>query len=182
MAGPKRGPAPKRAADRERRNTPETGESIELTQEDFDALPFEVELLVEPPAVGDHWHDAAKQVYEATLRDPARVWMGPLDWATHWFICEQLHRELSPQYVATLDDPDGVLSPEDRVVREEVPMKGASLTAVLKWFAMIGAGESSRLALRREVTFHQQPKTELASVTELDIAETREGFFQDGGR
>lgn len=182
MAGTKRGPAPKRAEDRERKNPTATGEPIVLTPDELSDLPFDVELMVEPPEPGEHWHEGALALYEATLRDPARIWMGPLDWATHWVMCENLHRELSPQYVATLDDPDGHLAPEDRVVEREVPMKGASITAYMKWFAMIGVGEGSRLALRREVNFHVQPKTELASVTDLDVAETREGFFQDGGR
>jgi hypothetical protein len=180
MAGSKRGPAPKRAEDRERRNTPATGDAIAITPDDMKRLPFDVELLVEPPAPDDEWEPAAKRVYEATLRDPARIWMGPLDWAAHWLICESLSRDLAPQYVATMEGDN--LEPEDRVVRERIPMKGASLTAYLKWFGMIGVGESSRLALRREVTFNEAPRAELASVSELDVAPTREGFFQDGAR
>lgn len=182
MAGSKPGPAPKRKDERERRNTPETGEAILLGPDDFDALPFDVETLVTPPPAGEKWEPAALAFYEATLRDPARIWMGPADWAAHWIVCENLSRELAPQYVATIDDPQGNLEAEDRVIRERVPMKGASLTAYLKWMGMIGIGESSRLALRREVTFNQEPRAQLASVTELDVAETREGIFQDGGR
>lgn len=182
MAGTRRGPAPKRDAERARANKPAGGDAIVLTPEDMATLPFEVELLVEPPEPNENWHETAKQVYEATLRDPVRIWMGPLDWATHWFMCENLHREMSPQYVATLDDPDGMLDPKDRVVREEIPMKGATITAYMKWFGMIGVGESSRLALRREVTFHQAAAPDLASVTDLDIVDDREGLFQDGAR
>lgn len=185
MAGSKPGPAPKRAAERERRNVPATGEAQLLGPDDFDKLPFEVETLVVPPGPGKKWHPAAVEFYEATLRDPARIWMGPADWALHWIICENLSRELAPQFVAMAEggiDPDTGEKLADRVVRDRVPMKGASLTAYLKWAGMIGIGEASRLALRREVTFNQPPSAHLASVTELDIADTREGVFQDGGR
>lgn len=180
MAGSTPGPARKRDADRERRNKPAGGDSIVISPDDLERLPFDVELLVEPPDADEEWEGAAKAVYEATLRDPARIWMGPLDWAAHWLICESLSRDLAPQYVATIEG-DG-LEPEDRVVRERIPMKGASLTAYLKWFGMIGVGEASRLALRREVTFNNPPRVELASVSDIDVASTREGLFQDGGR
>lgn len=185
MAGSRRGPAPKRKEERERRNTPETGEAILLGPDDFDQLPFEVETLVEPPPPSDRWEPAALAFYEATLRDPARIWMGPADWAFHWIICENLHRELAPQYVAVAEGGVDLETGEkvsDHVVRERLPMKGASLTAYLKWAGMVGIGEASRLALRREVTFNNPQRMELASVTELDVADTREGVFQDGGR
>lgn len=185
MAGSRRGPAPKRAEERERRNIPGTGEAIQLTAEEMSTLPFDVELLVEPPEPGEKWEPAAKALYEATLRDPARIWMGPADWAMHWLICESLSRDLAPQFVAVAEGGMDLETGEkisDRVVRERLPMKGASLAAYLKWCGLIGIGEASRLGLRREVTFNQEPRTELASVTELDVAPTREGFFQEGGR
>lgn len=186
MVASKRGPAPKRAEERERRNVPATGEAIVVSQDALESLPFEVETLVEPPPAGEKWEPAAKAFYEATLRDPARIWMGPADWAMHWLICESLSRDLAPQYVATLEGGIDIETGEklsDRVVRERLPMKGSSLASYLKWCGMIGVGEASRLAIRREVTFNQQPKTELASVTEIGaVVDTREGLFQDGGR
>lgn len=185
MVGTQRGPAPKRAEERERRNIPATGEPIQLTPEDLKRLPFDVELLVEPPAADEKWQRPAKQLYEATLRDPARVWMGPADWAAHWLICESISRDLAPQYVALaeggLDIDTGEKLP-DHVVRERLPIKGASLAAYMKWFGMVGIGEGARLGIRREVTFNNPARAELASVTELDVAPTREGHFQDGGR
>lgn len=185
MAGSKPGPARKRAEERERRNTPAGGESIQLTAEEMKSLPFDVELLVEPPPAGEKWEYAAKALYEATLRDPARIWMGPADWAAHWLICESISRDLAPQYVAMAEGGVDLESGEQiasHVVRERLPLKGASLASYLKWFGMVGVGEAARLGLRREVTFNNPVRPELASVTELDVAPTREGFFQDGGR
>lgn len=185
MAGSKPGPPPKRVEERERRNIPATGEAQVLGPNDFDQLPFEVETLVKPPPPNEKWEPGAKAFYEATLRDPARIWMGPADWALHWIVCENLHRELAPQFVAVAEGGADLETGEriaDRVVRERLPIKGASLTAYLKWAGMIGVGESSRLALRREVSFNKPESTHLASVTELDVADTREGVFQDGGR
>jgi hypothetical protein len=183
MAGTVRGPAPKRDADRENRNPKHGGDALVLGPDELKSLPFDIELLVEPPPADPKWEPGALQIYEATLRDPARIWMGPVDWATHWFVCENLSRELAPQYVATVEGGVDVDTGEQiagHVVHERMPIKGATLTACLKWLAMIGVGESSRLALRREVTFHHEAKVELADVT--DITPTREGFFQDGGR
>lgn len=185
MAATQPGPPPKRKAERERRNVPATGEAQELGQSDFDALPFDVELLVEPPAPAEYWEPGARQLYEATLRDPARTWMGPADWAMHWLVCESFHRELAPQFVALAEGGIELETGEkiaDRAVRERLPMKGATLTSILKWAGMIGIGEASRLAIRREVTFNQEPRAELASVTELDVSPTRDGLFQEGGR
>lgn len=182
MAGPKRGPAPKRAEERERRNKPD-GDITQLGPEELKRLPFDVELMVEPPPPGEKWEHGARQVYEATLRDPARMWMGPADWAVHWLLCEDISRNLAPQYVAIKEGGIELETGEqvaDSVVRERLPLKGASLTAYTKWFGMIGVGEASRLAMRREITFHEQPRQELASVT--DIVDDREGLFQDGAR
>lgn len=185
MAGSKPGPAPKRADERERRNTPETGEAIELGPDSFDDLPFDVELLVEPPDAAPYWEPGAKQLYEATLKDPARTWMGPADWAMHWLICEAFHRELAPQFVAMAEGGIELETGEkiaDRPVRERMPIKGATMAAILKWAGQIGIGEASRLGIRREVTFNREPRTELATVTELDVAPNRDGLFQEGGR
>jgi len=184
MAGPKRGPMAKRADERERRNKPDGGDITTLGPEELKRLPFDVETMVEPPEAPRHWEEGAKQVYEATLRDPARIWMGPADWAVHWLICEDIHRNLAPQYVALSEgglDVDTGEKISDSVVRERLPLKGASLTAYTKWFGMIGIGEASRLAMRREITFHEKP-AELATVSELDIVDDREGLFQDGGQ
>lgn len=185
MAGPRRGPMGKRDDERERRNAKPGGDAQVFTPEDMAKLPFEIELLVEPPTPSEKWEHGAVQFYEALLRDPARIWMGPADWAAAWLICENMHRELAPQYVAVkeggieLDTGEKIA---DSVVRERLPIKGASLTAYIKWMSSMGIGEASRMALRKEVTFHEAPAPALASVTEMDIVEDREDLFQDGAR
>src|SRR5690242_4292383 len=99
MAGPRRGPMGKRAEERVNRNPKAGGDAQVYGPEEMAKLPFEVELLVEPPEPHPKWEPGAKQFYEAMLRDPARMWMGPADWATAWLMCENISRELAPQYV-----------------------------------------------------------------------------------
>lgn len=184
MAGPRRGPMPKRDDERVNRNPKAGGDAIQLGPEELARLPFDVELMVEPPEAHEKWEPGARQLYDALLRDPARMWMGPADWATAWLMCENISRELAPQYVAVAEGGVNLETGEkesDRVVRERLPIKGASLTAYIKWMSSQGIGEASRLALRKEVTFHEAP-AQLASVSELDVVDTREGHFQDGGR
>lgn len=184
LAGSTRGPAGKRDAERVRRNQPAGGPATQFDSSDFDKLPFEVELLVQPPAADDEWHEVARMQYDALLRDPARIWMGPADWALSYLMCESLSRELKPQAIGIVDggyDPETGETVAGHVAREIVPMKGNTVTAVLKWYASIGVTESARLGLRKEVTFNQ-PETNLKSVGEGDVVQIRpkEGHFSTG--
>lgn len=182
MAGSTRGPVPKRKAELIRRNLPRGREVEELAADQFDDLPFEVESLVEPPPVNDDWHAIAKMQYEALLRDPARTWMGPADWALSYLMCESISREMSPQAIGVVDggwDPDLEMNVAGHVAREIVPMKGAVITGILKWYSLIGVTEASRLGLKREVTFNQRPKPR--AVDGGDVVDIRpSGWFAQG--
>lgn len=183
MAGTKPGPPPKRAEERVRRNVPATGAASAMGEDAFKDLPFDVELLVEPPAADPDWHDIARMQYEALLKDPARVWMGPADWALSYLICENISREMKPQVIGVVDggyDPETGETVAGHVAREVVPMKGTAINAIIKWATMIGITEGARLALRREVTFNNPPKADLR-VVEGDVVDKRpEGWFSRG--
>jgi len=186
MAGSRPGPAPKRAEERNRRNVPATGEAVAYGSDQFGELPFDVELLVEPPAADESWHKIAIMLYEAIMRDPARVWMGPADWAMTYLMCENVHREMSPQVIGIVDggyDPETGERVAGHVARDVVPMKGTSIAALLKWTNGIGLSEGARLALRKEVTFNAAPKIDTHEPSEDEVASTREGFFSvEGGK
>ena len=189
MVAGKRGPAPKREAERNRVNKPEDGITpVEMTDKELAALPFEVELLVEPPPAPEGkeaWHKIAEQIYSALLRDPARIWMGPAGWAVAYLMCENISRHLKPVVVGVVD---GGIDPEtgDRlaghVARDVVPMKGTDIAAVLKWASAVGVNEGDRLGMRKEITFNEA-QTRAPGASDDEAAATREGFFSvEGGR
>lgn len=182
LAGSRPGPNPKRDAERNRTNVPANGFAKEYGAEQFANLPFEVELLVEPPAADPDWHEIARMQYEALLKDPARTWMGPSDWALSYLMCESISREMKPQAIGVVDggyDPETGENVAGHVAREVVPMKGTTVTAILKWYASIGVTESARLALRKEVTFNEKQKVEASR--EGDVVQIRPaGWFSQG--
>lgn len=183
MAGLSTGPAPKRAAERNRANVPATGAAMEYGPEQFKNLPFEVGALDEPPPAADDWHDTAKLLYNNLTKDPARIWMGPYDWALAYLIHETISRELKPQVIGIVEGGINIETGEHeagRVAREVIPIKGATITAFLKWAMANGITEAGRLSIRKEISFYQAPTSTEAS--EDDVQETREGFFSiEGG-
>lgn len=152
----------------------------QYSPEDLESFPFEIETLVEPPAADPEWHPAAKRMYEAMLRDPARIWMGPTAWAISWVMCENVSREMFPQAIGVVEggiDPDTGERVPGHVARETVPMKGTTITALLKWAAVNGVHELDRLALRKEVTFNVPAEVEETG-TMADVVQIRPGYFQ----
>lgn len=159
------------------------GDGVErLTPEILAALPFDVELLVEPPDPDPNWHRGALQMYEGLLKDPARLWMGPVAWAIAWIMAESISRELFPQAIGVVEggiDPDTGESVPGHVAKERIPLKGQTITALMKWASLNGIHEEDRLKLKKAVTFNEQPKTTID--TDEDAAEIvvmRPGHFQ----
>lgn len=184
MAGVgKTGPMAKREAERIRTPAPAGGRAKEITPDQMEQLPFVIELLVEPPEPDEAWHDIAKMLYRALLRDPARIFMGPADWAYSYVMTESLSRELKPQVVGIVEggyDAETGETIAGHVAREIVPMKGNTLTAIQKWLQSLGVTEAARIGMGKEITFNQLP-TATAEPTEDEVVETREGFFSING-
>lgn len=181
MAGNTPGPVGKRDAERVRRN-----KTIGHDQFDADAfakLPFEVELLVEPPAADAEWHEIARMQYEALLKDPARVWMGPADWALSYLMCENISRQLKPVAIGVVDggyDPETGENVAGHVAREIVPLKGTDINGILKWYTSLGVTEAARMGLRKEVTFNQPEKLKAVSGADVVTIRPKEGHFSTG--
>lgn len=155
---------------------------IQYTAEDLESFPFDIETLVDPPDPDAQWHPAAKRLYESMLRDPVRIWMGPAAWAISWVMCENVSREMYPQAIGVVEggiDPDTGERIPGHVARETVPMKGTTITALLKWAAVNGVHEQDRLALRKEVTFNTRATTNDEVDVSADVVPIRPGgFFQ----
>lgn len=138
------GPVPKKDAERRRRNkTPESEGSLS-------AIPAEVvnvdELLVgevEIPVANEDWHPIALQIYESVAKSGQVIWMEPSDWSTLYLLCESISRDLNPQVVG--------ITEEGEVVKDTIPLKGASLNAYLKAMASLMMLEGDRRRLRIEL-------------------------------
>ena len=166
------GPVPKKDAERRRRNkTPEsTGSlsSIPATIVDIDALLVgEVEI----PAADETWHDIAIMMYESVQKSGQVIWMEPSDWAALYLMCESISRDLNPQVVGITEEGD--------VVKDTIPLKGASLSSYLKAMASLMMLEGDRRRLRIEL----ERKKRLDAAAEgggvvVDIVQRRADAFK----
>lgn len=165
------GPAPKRDAERRRRN-PKVVETTTVLIDDLIKEPVEI------PEVPEGWHPTAKHWFESLTRSGQSVFYEPSDWATALVIGETLSRELNPQYVAYTDKESG------EVIAEWItmPMKGASLAAILKGMAslMVTEGDRRRLSIELE---RKRAKDEAAAALAgaASISAQRDKRFSRGG-
>jgi hypothetical protein len=166
------GPVPKKDAERRRRNkTPEAKGGISH-------IPAEVvnvdELLVgevEIPAPDENWHPVATMIYEAQKRSGQVIWMEPSDWAMLWMLCESISRDFSEQVVGITEEGD--------VVKDIIPLKGASLSSYLKAFNMLLMAEGGRRMLRIEL--ERQKRIDEAASGDgvvVDIVQRRADAFK----
>lgn len=138
------GPPPKKDAERRRRNkSPESTGSLS-------SIPAEVvnidELLVgevEIPVPDGDWHPIAIQLFESISKSGQVIWMEPSDWSVLYLLCESISRDLNPQVVGITEDGE--------VVKDTIPLKGASLNAYLKAMASLMMLEGDRRKLRIEL-------------------------------
>lgn len=151
-----RGPAPRREAERRRRNKSENGPSEKITREVLDSLPFEIDYNPEPPEAPERWHALVQQFWDDMHADPARKWMTSGDWAAVALICETMSRELKPQAI-------GVNPETGEAVIATVPPKAATIAAFLKMLEHIGVTESARLRLQKEVTLFPPPPEDVGN-------------------
>lgn len=166
------GPVPKKDAERRRRNkSPENTGSLS-------SIPAEVvnvdELLVgevEIPLPDEEWHPIAIQIYEAQMRSGQVIWMEPSDWAMLWMLCESISRDFSEQVVGITED--------GTVVKDFIPLKGASLSSYLKAFEALLMAEGGRRRLRIEL--ERQKRLDAAAQGDnkvVDIVQRRADAFK----
>lgn len=135
------GPPPKRDAERRRRNKPDV-ETITIDVESLMLEPIEI------PKVDEGWHPVARQWYESLARSGQAVFYEPSDWATAYALAETLSRELNPQFVSYVDKESG----ETMAEWVTMPIKGSSLSAILKGMTslMVTEGDRRRLSIELE--------------------------------
>lgn len=141
MAGT-RGPIGKSDEERVRRNEP----VIETTTLTPDMLKEPVEI----PAPDEDWHPIAQRLYTAAMHSPVAAIMWPTDWEYLYLHCEQISRELHPQYVGTEETWNSeAQAMETHAIIERVPMKGASLSAIQRGLGLllVTIGDRRRMAI-----------------------------------
>lgn len=121
---------------------------------------------VEMPVADEQWHPIARLWYESLSESGQRVFYEPSDWATAYLIAESISRDLKPQFVG--------ISESGEVLKEKIPMKGASLTAYLRAMTALlvteGDRRRSHLELQRAA---QVDADEEAAVAQLDEYRSR---------
>lgn len=138
------GPPPKKDAERRRRNKgPEKEGSLSSIPAEVINLDELIAGEVEVPEPNKDWHPIATLVYESVMRSGQVIWMEPSDWAVLFLMCESLSRDLNPQVVGITEEGD--------VVKDTIPLKGASLTAYNKTMASLMMLEGDRRKLRIEL-------------------------------
>lgn len=138
------GPAPKKDAERRRRNTtPDNGGMSAIPAEVVNLDDLALSGEVEIPEADEAWHPIAKQVYQAQRDSGQVLYMEPSDWAMLYLLCESISRDLNPQFVG--------LTEQGEPVHESIPLKGASLNAYLKGFNDLLVAEGGRRKLRLEL-------------------------------
>lgn len=148
-----RGPAPKRDAERRRRNERE----VETISVDLNEATSGV---VEIPAPDEEWHEAATAWYLSLSKSGQARFYEPSDWMTAYILAGQMSLELKPRSVALGSGEDTI------VVEMVVPMPGAKLNAILKGFTMLMATESDRRRLSIELE-RNQPVGDAEGVTNI---------------
>lgn len=184
------GPIPKRDAERRRRNDPANGAAdffdIDEVAKDAepDSLPWKIAQPVVVPTFdgvwtdadgrevdGDHvgtgWHPLAQQWFDSLSYSGQAIFYEPSDWMLAAVIAETLSRELKPQIAATI--PATEFS-ESQVIRECVPIKGASLSAILKAMStlMVSEGDRRRLRLELQRRAHEAGEGEGGEVVSME--------------
>lgn len=159
------GPPPKKAAERRRRNKPDIETEVVNLDE---ALAGEVEI----PLPDDDWHPIARQIWFAQQQSGQALWMEPSDWSMLYLMCESISRDLNPQVVGITEQGD--------VVKDIIPLKGASLNAYLKGFAALLVSEGERRRLRIEL--ERQKRKDAAAEGDgkvVDIVQRRADAFRE---
>lgn len=128
-----RGPMPKRADERVRKEEP----AVPVRVVDVAKL---IPMPVEIPEPDQKWHNVARMLYDSLAESGQSVYYEPSDWAFAYMVCDNLSRELKPQFVGMQQDGEYVTSP----VMKKIPIKGASMAAYLKAMTMLQVTEPDR--------------------------------------
>lgn len=151
-----RGPVPHRSEQRRRVNQPVTP-----------ILKAPGARKVPVPKADPGWHPIALRWYRSLGRSGQSRFYEPSDWAVAQLTAESISRDLSPQVVGVLQE--GPRAGE--IVKEVIPLKGASLSAYLRAFSvlLVTEGDRRRLQMELQHDLPSDPDAERAQSVVTDI-------------
>lgn len=100
--------------------------------------------VAKPPPAKKNWHPIARSWYRSLAKSGQHHFYEASDWATAVLIAESISRDLNPQVV-------GIAEKTGEVVKDEIPLKGASLAAYLKAMGNLLVTEGDRRRMRVEL-------------------------------
>ena len=115
------------------------------------------------PAPNDNWHPIALDWYSSLVVSGQSEFYEQSDWMTAKLIAESMSRDLGSQVVGVTE--------KGEILRDTIPLKGASLSAYLRAFAVLGVTEGDRR--RMMIELDRGPKVDAdadraeASITQL---------------
>jgi len=170
---PGNGPPPKRSSERRRRNKTDGsgrpyGETIEAVILDDHILQGDVVV----PSPDPTWHNIARMLWDSILASGQSIYYEPSDWAVAYLTCESISRDLNPQVVG--------ITEEGSVIKDTIPLKGASFSAYQKAFTALLLNEGDRRKLRLELTRQSQIDKAAMNAGEVHqaIVASREELFE----
>lgn len=149
-----RGPVPTRSDQRRRTNEP-----------DIPVTSLDIEGPVPVPDADPAWHKVALAWFESLAASGQAKFYEPSDWATAVLVAESMSRDLSPQAI-------GIAEKTGEVVRDVIPLKGASLSAYLRAMSvlMVTEGDRRRLSLElNRAAKTADPDEQRAGATVTDL-------------
>lgn len=167
------GPIPKKDAERRRRNKgPESEGSLSSIPAEVVNLDETIAGEVKIPLPDENWHEIAILIYESQMKSGQSMWMEPSDWSVLYLMCESISRDLNPQVIGITEEGD--------VVKDVIPLKGASLNAYNKTMAALMMMEGDRRRLRVEL--ERQKRLDAAAEGDgkvVDIVQHRNDLFKE---
>lgn len=164
-----RGPVGKRSDERIRRNTPESKGQLPIAK-------GEGNYEYDRPEPDEDWHPIALMLWEGLEDSGMSEFYQLSDWAAAYLLCENLSRELKPQFVGFQDrwnlDADQM---EHLPTRMTIPLKGGNLSAMLKMFATLGITEGDRRRMMIELSREVQVDPDAAADSSVVDARARFG-------
>ena len=104
------------------------------------------------------WHPVALAIYESFEESGQAALFQPSDWTKLYFLCENLSRELHPQFVGFAEtyevftvDGKEQLMPVKKPIAGPIPLKGASINAAQAIMASLGMSHGDRQRMNIEL-------------------------------
>ena len=159
------GPVPKREAERRRLNRPD----VDVEHVDLAKLIAEDVYI---PEADESWEPIAKMWYESLKSSGQSIFYEGSDWATAYLIAESISRDLGEQVVG--------VTPGGDILRDFIPMKGASLSAYLKAMGslLVTEGDRRRLRIELEREKARQAAAGGGEANVVQITQTRQDRFK----